>query len=209
VTLRHIAGGLAVGIDESTYVITSYLVANAVVLSISGWLSTGIGRQGFYMICGATFAFASLLCGFGCSLESPVLFRMRGGGGYGQRGRWRASGAASASEGWLAGALYRLRAGCERAGFARIRPRRGPAQGLVRVQHDPWVRACLRVLSTGADSVGIDSKGSHCRYPPVGTSPVWRLLPGDARHRSRADLDDAAVAATAANRTRIHRDAGW
>ncbi|MCS3495584.1 MFS family permease [Bradyrhizobium japonicum] len=40
VALRHIAGGLAVGIDESTYVITSYLVANAIVLSISGWLST-------------------------------------------------------------------------------------------------------------------------------------------------------------------------
>ena len=44
VALRHIAGGLAVGIDESTYVVTSYLVANAIVLSISGWLSTVIGR---------------------------------------------------------------------------------------------------------------------------------------------------------------------
>jgi DHA2 family multidrug resistance protein len=61
VALRHIAGGLAVGIDESTYVITSYLVANAIVLSISGWLSTVIGRKRFYMICVATFAVASLL----------------------------------------------------------------------------------------------------------------------------------------------------
>ena len=56
VALRYIAGGLAVGIDESTYVITSYLVANAIVLSISGWLSTVIGRKRFYMICVATFA---------------------------------------------------------------------------------------------------------------------------------------------------------
>src|SRR5437773_8020424 len=76
VALRHIAGGLAVGIDESTYIVTSYLVANAIVLSISGWLSTVIGRKRFYMICVATFAFASLLCGFAWSLEALVLFRI-------------------------------------------------------------------------------------------------------------------------------------
>ncbi|WP_027524370.1 DHA2 family efflux MFS transporter permease subunit [Bradyrhizobium sp. Ec3.3] len=84
VSLRHIAGGLAVGLDESTYVITSYLVANAIVLSISGWLSTVIGRKRFYMMCVATFSAASLLCGFAWSLEALVLFRILqglGGGG--------------------------------------------------------------------------------------------------------------------------------
>jgi len=84
VSLRHIAGGLAVGIDESTYVITSYLVANAIVLSISGWLATVIGRKLFYMMCVATFAPASLLCGLAWSLDSLVLFRILqglGGGG--------------------------------------------------------------------------------------------------------------------------------
>ena len=84
VALRHIAGGLAVGIDESTYVITSYLVANAIVLSISGWLSTVIGRKRFYMICVATFTVSSLLCGFAWNLQSLVLFRILqglGGGG--------------------------------------------------------------------------------------------------------------------------------
>ncbi|MBR0774635.1 DHA2 family efflux MFS transporter permease subunit [Bradyrhizobium diazoefficiens] len=84
VALRHIAGGLAVGLDESTYVITSYLVANAIVLSISGWLSTVIGRKRFYMICVATFSLASLLCGFAWNLEALVLFRILqglGGGG--------------------------------------------------------------------------------------------------------------------------------
>ncbi|SDI64746.1 MFS transporter, DHA2 family, multidrug resistance protein [Bradyrhizobium sp. Rc2d] len=84
VALRHIAGGLAVGIDESTYVITSYLVANAVVLSISGWLSTVIGRKRFYMMCVATFSIASLLCGSAWNLQSLVLFRILqglGGGG--------------------------------------------------------------------------------------------------------------------------------
>jgi len=84
VALRYIAGGLAVGIDESTYIITSYLVANAIVLSISGWLSTVIGRKRFYMICVAVFAFASLLCGLAWNLEALVLFRILqglGGGG--------------------------------------------------------------------------------------------------------------------------------
>ncbi|SCB53082.1 MFS transporter, DHA2 family, multidrug resistance protein [Bradyrhizobium shewense] len=84
VALRHIAGGLAVGIDESTYVITSYLVANAIVLSISGWLSTVIGRKRFYMMCVAIFSIASLLCGFAWNLQSLVLFRILqglGGGG--------------------------------------------------------------------------------------------------------------------------------
>jgi DHA2 family multidrug resistance protein len=84
VALRYIAGGLAVGIDESTYVITSYLVANAIVLSISGWLSSVIGRKRFYMICVATFTVASLLCGFAWSLQSLVMFRILqglGGGG--------------------------------------------------------------------------------------------------------------------------------
>ncbi|MCK1737971.1 DHA2 family efflux MFS transporter permease subunit [Bradyrhizobium sp. 138] len=84
VALRHIAGSLAVGIDESTYVITSYLVANAIVLSISGWLATVIGRKRFYMMCVATFSIASLLCGFAWNLQSLVLFRILqglGGGG--------------------------------------------------------------------------------------------------------------------------------
>lgn len=84
VALRHIAGGLAIGLDESTYVITSYLVANAVVLSISGWLATVLGRKRFYMMCVATFTIASLLCGLAWNLQSLVLFRILqglGGGG--------------------------------------------------------------------------------------------------------------------------------
>ena len=84
VALRYIAGGLAVGLDQSTYIVTSYLVANAIVLSISGWLSTVIGRKRFYMLCVATFAVASLLCGMAWSLQALVVFRILqglGGGG--------------------------------------------------------------------------------------------------------------------------------
>ena len=51
VSLRNIAGSLAAGQDESTYILTSYLVANAIVLPISGWLANVVGRKRFYMIC--------------------------------------------------------------------------------------------------------------------------------------------------------------
>src|SRR5258707_13369674 len=55
VALRHIAGNLAAGIDESTWIVTTYLVANAVIIPVSGWLSSVIGRKRFYMLCVAMF----------------------------------------------------------------------------------------------------------------------------------------------------------
>ena len=61
VALRYIAGSLAISVDESTWVVTTYLIANAVVLPVSGWLSNVIGRKRFYMICVAIFTVASLL----------------------------------------------------------------------------------------------------------------------------------------------------
>jgi DHA2 family multidrug resistance protein len=84
VALRHIAGSLAASTDESTWVITSYLVANAVILPVSGWLSGVIGRKRFYMLSVALFTVSSLTCGLAPSL--PVLIAARvfqgiGGGG--------------------------------------------------------------------------------------------------------------------------------
>ena len=84
VALRHIAGSLAASQDQSTWVVTSYLVANAVSLAASGWLATAIGRKRFYMACVALFTVSSLLCGLSWSLESLILFRVLqglGGGG--------------------------------------------------------------------------------------------------------------------------------
>jgi DHA2 family multidrug resistance protein len=84
VALRHIAGSLAAGVDESTWVITSYLVASAVVLPISGWLSGVIGRKRFYMLCVATFTVSSILCAFAPNLATLIVFRIMqglGGGG--------------------------------------------------------------------------------------------------------------------------------
>jgi DHA2 family multidrug resistance protein len=84
VALPHIAGGLAVSADESTWVLTSYLVSNAVVLPLSAWLSRLFGRKRYYMICVALFTVSSLLCGFAPSLGLLIFFRVLqgvGGGG--------------------------------------------------------------------------------------------------------------------------------
>jgi DHA2 family multidrug resistance protein len=84
VALPHIAGGLAVSADESTWVLTSYLVSNAVVLPLSAWLSRLFGRKRYYMICVTLFTVSSLLCGFAPSLGMLIFFRVLqgiGGGG--------------------------------------------------------------------------------------------------------------------------------
>src|SRR5215472_5967602 len=84
VALPHIAGGLAVSYDESTWVLTSYLVSNAVVLPLSAWLSRVFGRKRYYMICVVLFTLSSLLCGLAPSLGLLIFFRVLqgvGGGG--------------------------------------------------------------------------------------------------------------------------------
>ena len=84
VSLSHIAGNLGAGTSESTWVLTSYLVANAVILPVSGWLSNVLGRKRFYMICVALFTISSALCGLAPSLGWLLFFRIlqgMGGGG--------------------------------------------------------------------------------------------------------------------------------
>jgi MFS transporter, DHA2 family, multidrug resistance protein len=84
VALPHIAGGLSASQDESTWVLTSYLVSNAVILPISAWLSVLVGRKRFYMTCVTLFTISSFLCGLAPSLGFLVAFRVMqglGGGG--------------------------------------------------------------------------------------------------------------------------------
>jgi DHA2 family multidrug resistance protein len=83
VALPHIAGNLSAGVDESTWVLTSYLMSNAVVLPLSGWISERVGRKRFYMSCVALFTIGSLLCGLAPSLSWLVLFRVLQGAGGG------------------------------------------------------------------------------------------------------------------------------
>src|ERR1700732_3963472 len=84
VALPHIAGSLSAGQDESTWVLTSYLVSNAIVLPLSGWLSSIMGRKNFYMSCVALFTISSFLCGLAPNLATLIVCRVLqgiGGGG--------------------------------------------------------------------------------------------------------------------------------
>src|ERR1700730_10168842 len=84
VALPHISGNLSAGADESAWVLTAYLVSNAIVLPLSGWVSSLMGATRFYMSCVALFTVSSFLCGLAPSLGVLVLFRILqgvGGGG--------------------------------------------------------------------------------------------------------------------------------
>ncbi|HEY4380955.1 MAG TPA: DHA2 family efflux MFS transporter permease subunit [Acidobacteriaceae bacterium] len=84
VALPHIAGTLGASQDEATWVLTSYLVASAIVLPISGWLANRFGRKRFYMSCVAMFTVCSLLCGLAQTLPLLIVARILqglGGGG--------------------------------------------------------------------------------------------------------------------------------
>jgi DHA2 family multidrug resistance protein len=84
VSLSHIAGSLGSSQIEATWVITSYLVANAITLPLSGWLANSIGRKKYFMLSIASFTFFSFLCGMAQSLSALIFFRVLqgiGGGG--------------------------------------------------------------------------------------------------------------------------------
>jgi MFS transporter, DHA2 family, multidrug resistance protein len=83
VALPHIAGSLSASQDESTWVLTSYLVSNAIVLPISAWLATTLGRKRFYMMCVILFGCSSFLCGLVPNLGMLVFFRILQGAGGG------------------------------------------------------------------------------------------------------------------------------
>jgi DHA2 family multidrug resistance protein len=84
VALPYMAGNLGASNDQSTWVLTSYLVSNAIVLPMTGWLAGAFGRKRFFMTCLGIFTVSSLLCGFAPSLSFLLLFRvMQGAGGGG------------------------------------------------------------------------------------------------------------------------------
>jgi len=84
VALPHIAGNLGASTDQGTWVLTSYLVSNAIVLPLGAWASSVIGRKRFFMLCIIIFTVASFLCGISPSLPLLLLARIiqgAGGGG--------------------------------------------------------------------------------------------------------------------------------
>jgi len=76
VSLPHIQGSLSVGVDEVTWVLTSYLVSNAIIIPITGWLSSVFGRKRYLIFCITCFTLSSFLCGCSTSLTMLVTFRL-------------------------------------------------------------------------------------------------------------------------------------
>jgi len=83
VSLDHIRGSLSAGIDESTWTITSYLVSNAIIIPMTGWLSRLFGRKRYLIFSISLFTVSSLLCGLSWNLQSLVFFRILQGMGGG------------------------------------------------------------------------------------------------------------------------------
>jgi len=83
VALPHIAGSLGASTDEGTWVLTSYLVSNAIVLPLGGWASSVLGRRNFFVLCIIIFTVSSFLCGAALSLPMLLLFRILQGAGGG------------------------------------------------------------------------------------------------------------------------------
>src|SRR6202048_4057565 len=86
VALPYIAGGMGVSEDEASWVVTTYLVSNAIILTASSFLARLLGRKTFFLICLALFTASSVLCGFAWNLQSLLFFRILqgfGGGGGG------------------------------------------------------------------------------------------------------------------------------
>ena len=109
VALPHIAGTLGASSEESTWVITSYLVSTAIVLPMSGWLSNVIGRKRFYMLCVAMFTASSLLCAMAPTLPLLIFFRIlqgAGGGGLGPSEQAILADTFSAKQRGMAFAMY-------------------------------------------------------------------------------------------------------
>ena len=83
VALQHIAGSLGASTDQATWVLTSYLVSNAIVLPLGAWASSVMGRKNFFLACIVIFTIASFLCGAALSLPMLLMFRVLQGAGGG------------------------------------------------------------------------------------------------------------------------------
>src|ERR1700758_5259324 len=124
VALPHIAGSLGASFDQSTWVLTSYLVANAIVLPMGAWAASVIGRKRFFMMCIVIFTVSSFLCGIAPTLAFLLLFRVFqgvGGGGLQPMAQAIMADSFEPSKRGLAFALYGL--------VAVLAPSIGPTLG--------------------------------------------------------------------------------
>jgi DHA2 family multidrug resistance protein len=153
VSLPHIAGNLSVSNAESTWVLTSYLVSNAVVLPTSGWLATRIGRKRFYLMCVLLFTVSSFLCGIAPNLGLLVFFRILQGLGGG--------GLAPSEQAILADTFPPARRGMAFAVYGMavvLAPAIGPTLGGFITDHLSWRWVFFINVPVGALSMLISSR---------------------------------------------------
>jgi DHA2 family multidrug resistance protein len=150
VSLAHIAGGLSISNDEATWVLTSYLVANAIIIPISGWLSDVIGRKRYFMISIALFTISSLMCGMAPNLTTLVLARVFQGIGGG--------GLAPVEQSILADTFPPQKRGMAFAAFAIVvivGPVLGPTLGGYITEHSSWHWIFLINVPVGFIALGL------------------------------------------------------
>jgi DHA2 family multidrug resistance protein len=169
VSLPHMAGNLSVSQDQATWVLTSYLVSNAVVLPVSGWFATRFGRKRFYMTCVAIFTLSSFLCGIAPSLGWLVLFRVIQGVGGG--------GLAPTEQAILADTFAPSRRGMAFAVYGMavvLAPAIGPTLGGFITDHFTWRWVFFINVPVGIASLLLSSR--------IVVDPPWL---GEARRRMR------------------------
>src|SRR5579862_9378725 len=169
VALPHIAGNLSASNDQSTWVLTSYLVANAIVLPITGWLVSLFGRNRFFMTCMAIFTVSSLLCGIAPNLGFLLLFRVlqgAGGGGLQPMAQAILADTFPPEKRGLAFSIYGITAVCA--------PAIGPTLGGWLTDNASWRWIFLINLPVGLLTLAL----------------VWRLVedPPDMLRRARSAL---------------------
>jgi len=172
VALPHIAGNLGASNDQSTWVLTSYLVANAIVLPITGWLVSVFGRKRFFMTCMGIFTVSSLLCGIAPNLGFLLLFRVlqgAGGGGLQPMAQAILADTFPPAKRGLAFSIYGITAVCA--------PAIGPTLGGWLTDNTSWRWIFLINLPVGLLTLAL----------------VWRLIEDPPhmvrRKRSEAKLD--------------------
>jgi DHA2 family multidrug resistance protein len=172
VALPHIAGGLSASQNESTWVLTSYLVSNAVVLPISGWMGTRIGRKRFYMLCVLLFTISSFLCGIAPSLGWLIFFRVLqgiGGGGLAPSEQSILADTFEPSKRGMAFAIYGM--------AVVLAPAVGPTLGGYITDHVSWRWIFFLNVPVGALSLFLTAR--------LVTDPPWL----EAQRRKKVAVD--------------------
>ena len=175
VALPHIAGDLSSSRDESTWTLTSYLVTNAIVMPISGWLSGRFGRKRFFLTCIAGFTVTSLLCGLAPSLAVLVVLRAiqgAAGGGLQPTGQAILNDAFPPEKRTMATAVYAI--------AAVVAPAIGPSIGGWITDNYEWRWVFLINVPVGAallfligslvhtPNEGVDQRAAHSKVDGMG-----------------------------------------